>query len=234
MKKYINILTTTLFILIGSFCFAQDTIPKSTGDLKYREDQFYIGVTYNIIESNTHGVNPEGLSGGVNFGFVRDMPINKKRNLSIGVGAGVSLDQYGSNLFINNDDTNTTIYKVLNDTLNYKYNRLQTAIVEAPIELRWRTSTPTSYKFWRVYLGFRVGYTFWYRSRFKDSNQTLSITSIPEYEKLRLGTTLSVGYNKFNFFAYYSLNPFYKNATTLDNQQVDFKTLKLGLVFYIL
>jgi len=219
------------FSLIG---FAQDSIPKKTGDIKYREDQFYIGMTYNLILSNTENLNPEGLSGGVNFGFIRDMPINEKRNISIGVGVGATLDQYGSSLKISKNESDTNLFTVLSDTLNYKYNRFQTAVIEVPIQFRWRTSTSTSYKFWRAYVGFNVGYTIWYRSRFKDDTGSYSATNISEYDKLRLGTTLSAGYNKFNFYVYYSLNPFYKDAITTDGQKVDFKTLKLGLVFYIL
>jgi len=225
-----------IFLLFISFQgIAQDTIPKKIGDLQYREDQFYVGLTYNLISSKTPGLHPEGLSGGVNFGFVRDMPINNNRNISIGIGAGISLDQYGSTLYINQDENSNTYFKILSDTLSYKYNRFQTAIVEVPLELRWRTSTPTSYKFWRAHLGFRVGYAFWNRSRFKDETGSYTISNISEYEKLRLGTTLSVGYNKFNLFVYYSINPFYSNkAIITEGDKVDFKSLKLGFIFYIL
>lgn len=226
--------TVLCFCVFSIQAIAQDSIPKYLGDLKYREDQFYIGITYNLLISNTNNIKPEGLSGGLNLGFVRDMPINKRRNLSFGAGAGISYDQYGSNLQIIKNEDSQSKFIIIDEDIRYKYNRLQTASVEAPIEFRWRSSTPTSYEFWRVYLGFRVGYTFWHRSRYNDYSNSITYPEINEFEKIRLGTTLSLGYNKFNLYAYYSLNQFFSDAYTIDGQLVDYKTFKLGLIFYIL
>ena len=65
--------------------------------------------------------------------------------------------------------------------------------------------------------------------------ETISVTDISNYKKLRLGASLTVGYNKFNLFAYYSLNPFFnENAVTTDGQKINFHGIKLGLIFYIL
>ena len=59
-------------------------------------------------------------------------------------------------------------------------------------------------------------------------------TDIPEFEKVRLGASLTFGYNSFNFVASYSLNPFFTDALTTDGQEVNFRTIQVGLVFYIL
>jgi hypothetical protein len=107
-------------------------------------------------------------------------------------------------------------------------------IIEAPVEFRWRTSTPSTYKFWRVYTGFRVGYAYWYKATFKQTNNNVNQTKIPEFDPLRLSATISLGYNSFNFFASYSINPFFKDAVTVDGESVDFRALKVGLLFYIL
>ncbi|MFK5981581.1 MAG: porin family protein [Flavobacteriaceae bacterium] len=222
------------FIIFSIPIVAQDSIPKYSGDLKYREDQFYIGITYNLLISNTNNISSQGLSGGLNFGFIRDMPINKKRNISFGAGAGFSFDQYGSNLQILKNEESQSVFNIISNDVRYKYNRLQTATIEAPIEFRWRTSSPTSYKFWRVHLGFRIGYTFWYRSRFNDYSNSITNSDIDEFEKIRFGTTLSLGYNKFNLFAYYGLNQFFNEAQTSDHETVDYKNFNIGLIFYIL
>ena len=235
MNKIERFLYFLFIIICANSSLAQDTISAIEGDLKYREDQFYIGVTYNIITSVPSGVNPEGLTGGINFGYLRDMPINKRRNIAIAVGAGMSFDQYGQNIFIDKDINGDTTYTILDSNISFKSNSVKTGIIELPIELRWRSSTPTSYKFWRVYAGFRLGYAFWNESSFKDSSNSISHSGLEEFEKLRLATTMSLGFNKFNFFVYYSLNPlFNEDAITTDGQQVDFKTIKLGLIFYIL
>ncbi|QNJ97745.1 porin family protein [Constantimarinum furrinae] len=223
------------FFLLATTCcvMAQDTI-QSSPDTKYREDQFYIGATYNLITQVPDDVNIRGLSGGVHFGFVRDIPFNQRRNLAIAVGAGLSFDRYGQTLFIGETDSEKTIFSVLDDDINYDTNRFSTAAIEAPIEFRWRTSTAESYKFWRIYAGLRVGYVYWYKSTFKQTDNNVNQTDIPEFDRTRLGLTLSFGYNTFNFYGYYSINPFFTNAATTDGQQVDFKTIKVGLIFYIL
>ena len=226
-----------LFLLFGFVSFAsiaQDTILPISADSLYREDQFYIGVTYNLPLNLPSGGNIRGISGGIQFGFVRDMPINKRRNLAVAVGAGLTIDQFGQNLFIGETDHEQTIFKVLDGDIDYDRNRFNMAIIEAPIEFRWRTSTASSYRFWRIYTGVRVGYAYYYKSTFKQAGNDVSQTKIPEFEPLRLSATLSFGYNTFNFFASYSINPFFKDAVTVEGEKVDFRSLKVGLMFYIL
>ena len=225
-----------LFILfLAVSTMAQDSIPKADIDNLYREDQIYAGLTYNLLTSVPSNVNSRGVSGGIHFGFLRDMPINDERNFAIALGAGLAFDRYGHNLFIGEDADENTIFSVLDSDIEFSINRLSTATIEAPLEIRWRTSTPTVYKFWRIYGGVRIGYTYWYRAYFKQPNNEVSQTDIPEFDRLRLAATLSFGYSTFNFYANYSINPFFKNATLTDtNEALDYRPLKLGVIFYIL
>lgn len=203
-------------------------------DSLYREDQFYITGTYNLIGSVPSGVKIRGFSGGLQFGYLRDMPVNEKRNLAIAVGGGLAFDRYGQTLFIGETMDEVTVFTVLDDDIDYDTNRFTTGIIEAPIEFRWRTSSAEQYRFWRIYAGFKVGYAFWYKSTFKQSGTDIYQTNIPEFDRLRLAATLSMGYNTFNFFAQYNINPFFNNAYTSDGQAVEFRTFKIGLMFYIL
>ena len=223
-----------LFLFFYSLTLAQELIPQSEDDLCYREDQFYIGVSYNVFAFTPSGMNPEGISAGFQFGFLRDFPINKRRNLAIAIGAGFSYDQFGQNLFINENEKGATSFEILASNQDFLRNRLSLSVVEAPIEFRWRSSTPSNYKFWRVYAGFRLGYTVWNQSSLKRFDETVKIQNITELEKLRMGASLSLGYNKFNLFAYYSINPFFnEDAVTNDGQKVNFHGIKMGLIFYI-
>lgn len=235
MSKY-NILSLLFFVALFTLqSRAQDSIPVNVQDTKYREDQFYVGATYNLITDVPGGVQIRGLSGGIQLGYLRDMPLNETRNIAIAVGAGFSFDEYGQTLFIGESADESTIFTVLDDQeVDFTRNRFSTSTIEAPIEFRWRTSTPDTYKFWRVYAGFRVGYVYWYKATFKQDGNVVSQTKIPEFDKVRLGTTLSFGYNTFNFFVHYSINPFFKNAMTTDNENVNFRTIRVGLLFYIL
>lgn len=223
------------FLLFAGKLLAQDSIPKPAIDSLYREDQFYIGINYNVITSVPNGVSTNGLSGGIQFGYLRDMPINRRRNVAIAVGAGFSFDQYGQNLFIGEDSSENSIFTVLNDTdFSYDRNRFSTAVIELPVEFRWRTSTPESYRFWRIYGGFRLGYAYYYKATLIQPDNNVNQTDIPEFDPVRLRATLSFGNSKINFFGSYSINPFFKDAATSNDESIEFRSIKLGLIFYIL
>lgn len=233
MPHILKKLSLVLLVATCTSMLAQDTI-QPPPDQRYREDQFYVGLTYNVITDVPGGVATRGRSGGLHFGFLRDMPINERRNVAIAVGVGMSIDRMGQTLFIGEDTNNQTIFSVLEGDTDFNINRFSVATIEAPIQFRWRTSTPSSYKFWRVYAGFRLGYSYWYRSTFKQANNDVFQTDISEFDRIRLGTSLSFGYNTFNFYVYYSINPFFKDAVTISGKDVDFRTIKVGLMFYIL
>ena len=113
--------TILLFFLVGVISFSlysQDIIKDSIVDTKYREDQFYAGVTYNLITKTPSGFNFKGVSGGIHFGFLRDMPINEQRNIAVAIGLGLSFYQYGQNLFIGEDTTKKTIFSILDDSVD--------------------------------------------------------------------------------------------------------------------
>lgn len=229
LKTYIPI----LLFLISFVGLAQDSLVSKVDSL-YREDQFYIGVTYDVLGSKPSGVKMRGLSGGLQAGFVRDMPINKRRNIAIAVGVGFTYDRMGQNLYIGERDGGGTVFEILDDKAEFDRNRFSMATVEVPIEFRWRTSTPTFYRFWRVYTGVRFGYAYWHQTALIADNINLKSSSISEFDPFRMTATLSFGYNTFNFIAAYSINPFFKDAETTDGQKVDLRSLKLGLIFYIL
>ncbi len=213
---------------------SQKVIGEDNVDLRYREDQFYFGITYNLLMNAPSGVNSRGLTGGVHGGFLRDMPINERRNLAVAVGLGLAYDQFGQNLFIGEDSEGNSIFRILDGNVDYTQNRFGMAMIEVPFEFRWRTSTPTEYSFWRIYAGARIGYAYWYKSTFKQPGNNVNQTKIPEFNPIRLAATLSFGYSTFNFFASYSINPFFKDAYTVEGDKIDLKTLKIGLIFYIL
>ena len=103
-----------------------------------------------------------------------------------------------------------------------------------PIQFRWRTSTAVNNKFWRIYSGLELGYVYAYKFNFEQPGNHVIQTDVAEFDPFRLGATFTFGYDTFNFHFYYSLNSFFKDATTTDNTPVDINTFKLGLMFYIL
>lgn len=231
--KRVYLIVLVFLTFLPSVAQENDFIPGI--DSLYREDQFYVGLTFHLLSDLPGEVSQSGFSGGFHLGFIRDFPINERRNIAIGTGLGWSINSYGQELFIGEQPNGNTIFRNLDDSgIEYDHNRFTTQLIEAPIEFRWRTSTPESYKFWRVYTGFRLGYIYNFRSSFKQQGNHVVQTDVPELQRFRLGTTLSFGYNTFNFHVYYSLNSFFEDASLENGTQVGLSTFKLGLMFYIL
>ncbi|HEY9185474.1 MAG TPA: porin family protein [Salegentibacter sp.] len=209
-----------------------DSIPSIIDSL-YREDQFYVGLTFNLIDQKPSSISQSGFSGGIHLGFIRDFPLNKQRNLAIGTGLGWSLNSFGHNLFIGQAENGETIFRSLDRSLDYDRNRFSTQLIEAPLEFRWRTSTAGSYKFWRIYSGLKFGYIYKFKSNFIQPGNQVVQYDLPELNRFRLGANLTFGYNTFNFHFYYSLNPLFNDAT-VDEAELGIHLVRIGLMFYIL
>lgn len=204
-------------------------------DSLYREDQFYVGFSFNLLGDLPRKVSQSGFSGGAHLGFIRDMPVNEARTLALGIGLGWSINTYGQNLFIGENEGGETIFQALDkNEVDFDTNRFTTYLVEAPIEFRWRSSTPTNFNFWRVYAGLKPGYIYYFKSNFKQHNNQVVQTKLDELNRFRLGATLAVGYSKVNFYFYYSLNSFFDGKARFSQETIGVKTFKIGLMFYIL
>lgn len=213
---------------------AQDFVWKDSieVDNKYREDQFYFGVTYNLLGNNDLDISQTGFSSGFHFGFIRDMPVNKTRTMALGIGLGYSANAVNQNLSITEDITGYS-YELL-DTDYFTKNRFSLHIVELPLELRWRQSTPSIHKFWRIYTGVKFGYVFASSVKFKDSTGTSKLKSIDDFDEFQYGLTFSIGYNIVNAHIYYGLNSIFDDDANVEGQSIDINLVKIGLIIYIL
>lgn len=221
-----------LFFLLVSFqLFSQEMPNFQAVDSLYREDQFYFGVTYNILQHRPYGVSQNSFSAGIMTGFLRDFPINKKRTFAIAPGIGFSFNNFKENLVVDNTSGTVNYYTIPVGQV-YDKNKLAMYAIELPIEFRWRNSTPESHKFWRIYSGFKVGYVFASQSKYVDPNTKIIVHNNPDLNTIQYGAYVSTGYNSWNLYAYYGFQNFFKKS--LSGQSKEFNTLNVGLMFYIL
>ena len=233
MKKYFLI----LILLCSSFIMlSQDVVIDTTSiDESYREDQFYLSLTYNLLANKPENLSQSGFSSGLHAGFIRDFPINEKRTFAVGIGVGYAVSTFNHNMLINKDDSGNTEFSILDQSdICYSKNKFSTHTLEFPIEFRWRNSTPTSYNFWRVYTGFKMGYVFAHGTKFKGDLGSLKYQNISEFNQFQYGLTLSFGYNTWNAHFYYALNPIFDSSAKLEGNSLDLSVAKIGLIFYIL
>ncbi len=223
-----------LFFLLTSFVFSQSSeLSKNINDSKYREDQFYVGISYNFLENKPSGMSQQGLSGGFHLGFVRDFPINKRRNIALGIGIGYSTNSYNHNLFIK-EESNTVTYKILNNNDQpYSKNKLNIHVIEMPLQFRWRTSTMNSYKFWRIYTGVKFGYVVNSIVKYNGDLGDFKQNSTSDVNRFVTYADISFGWNTWNFYISYGLNDLFSDQAFVDSKPIDVSEIKFGLMFYL-
>lgn len=237
IRPYISLLVV-FFCSVSAFS-QEEEIPEDTTavkgedvDLKYKEDQMYIGATYNILLNRPEDVKQNNLSRGIQFGIIKDMPLNKRRNIALGIGLGYAYNVHFHNLQFRQDEEGVS-YGVIPDSVDYRRNKIDTHLIEMPIEFRWRTSTAGTYKFWRIYTGIKLGYVFANRYKFIADEKTKFTDD--DISRFQAGLHLSVGYNTWNFYAYYGLGKLFEDGTVTDTgESLEMNSLKIGIIFYAL
>ncbi|MGH2665891.1 porin family protein [Flavobacterium sp.] len=221
-----------VFLLSFFTVFSQEVPNFEAVDSLYREDQFYFGVTYNILSSKPKEVSQNSFSTGLYLGFLRDFPINKKRTFAIAPGLGFSFKNYKQNLVIQ-ENQGVMEYSTIPAGVPFDKNKLAMYFVEVPVEFRWRTSTYESHKFWRIYAGFKMSYLLASQSRYKATGIDYKVNNNPDIVKLQYGAYISAGWNQWNFYTYYGFDNMFEKGT-LNGNPIKMNTLNFGLMFYIL
>jgi len=219
---------------------AQRPQDLNKSDSKYLEDQLYMGITYNFLLDKPNDFTQRNLSYGLQGGIIKDIPLNSTRTFAIGVGLGYAVNSYYSNMLASKS-TGDIEYAIIEEDIivigeeeiRVKRNKIETHLVELPIEFRWRNSTAEKFKFWRVYSGIKLGYVFSARSKLVTAaNKTTFIN--PDIRKFQYGLMFNFGHNTFNVHIYYSLNNLFDDGVTFEEEDLKLKPLRVGLIFYIL
>ena len=203
--------------------FANYTISQVSNPDFYREDQFYFSIYYNSIKNGFDELKENKFSSSLNFGFIRDFPLNKSGKFSLGLGAGLGINSLNNNLRLDEN-----ILSFNENNLEIQKNKYNYSEIQFPLEIRLRNSTIDKYRFWRFYAGLKYSRILSSKFKFENLSQNFVQKTTP-INKDQLGVTLNVGFNTWNLGIYKSVRPFFS-----DPDFPDFKLFKLGLVFYIL
>ena len=215
------LLTTFLY----SNLFGQDLATSVNSDF-FREDQIYMGISLVSLKSNAEEFNPRALSRHFQWGIIRDIPLVSSSEFSTGLGLGMSFERYSTNLSYS-VEKGYTFSETNLDFENPLYFSIQS--FEIPITLRWRNATLNDFAFWRVYGGISLQWN--YKNKAKQNSYI--ILNSDEFKKWGATAHLSLGYNTWNFYFAYSLNPIF-NSTPSNNQDfsIQLRPIKFGLIFF--
>jgi len=223
MKKLIFF----FFIGCSSIAFSQkDSLQLGS---KYAEDQLYFLISYNQLFDQPSLVKGSGFSYGLSAGFMKDLILNKKGSISLALGFGYNYDLLNHGLTIAKENNEVT-FQVDNSGA---INTLTIHNLEFPFEFRWRNSDAQTYKFWRVYMGVKASYNVSNNFKFTDQSNSFSYKNVSRFNSWQYGLTLSVGYDVFTAHMYYGFTPMLKD-TMLGTTDISSKTMRIGLIFYLL
>lgn len=155
-------------------------------------------------------------SRGLNVYFMYDFKI-KKTNISIAPGIGFSTSNiYHNSILVQDssglrfDPTARPAYDTLGYNADrYKVNRIQINYIEIPVEVRFRTRPDRLDQVWKFNVGFKAGIRV--DSNVKHTINSASGTQVhmthrfPDFNLLRIGPTLRIGYSFVNFYGFYSI-----------------------------
>lgn len=79
-----------------------------------------------------------------------------------------------------------------------------------------------------------MSYIFSSKSILNDGENTYKITNNPDVNTFQYGVYLATGYNTWNVYAYYGLNPLFDSVSTLSAEKVKMRAMNIGIIFYIL
>jgi hypothetical protein len=215
-------------MLFSPLIYAQEEIPKdSIVDHKYRDDQIYLNASYQRLLNLPDNFSITGFSYNVAMGFIRDIPVNKARNIGFGVGLGYSINAHYFNI-----KENTDVPEDDPEVKELKSNKIALYMIEVPVQFRVRNSTPLKYKFFRFYPGLLFSYAFAQNHNLRQ-NEDFDVNEVIDINKFQYGINMSVGYNKWNFYIYYGLTDLF-NETESNPYKIEAREIKLGIAIYFL
>ena len=218
-----------LFLIISFSSVAQDSLPAKSAT--YKEDQWYASLSFLFANESINGFRFNGISQAFSVGFIRDISLNAESNRALGFGLGYGISDYGSNLTLIEETGSPYEFNLIENILLASKNRLTSHFFEVPIEYRWRTSTASSYSFWRIYTGYVFRYNFFSKTR----PFTGDSTRLSEVNPFAHALKLSAGYNTWNIYIEYTLSPYFKKGIQTDmGVPLELNSIKVGLIFYVL
>ncbi len=232
MKKNSGLILLVLMSVIPMR--AQDTIRRPDFQF-YLEDQLFFQLSYVSLRNLYPGVKQLGFSHSYAFGFIRDIPVNKRRNLGFGVGIGYGKDLYYQNLKVTVDETDGTVSYQLIQPGDFKSNLFAVKKLLFPVEIRLRTSTPEKYKFWRLYTGITFSYVTDVFAEFENDYLTLRYRHLQFLTaRWQYGIHFYIGYGELNAYIYYGLNDLFSPQVKINGEHIPLYDVKFGIMLTFL
>lgn len=159
-----------------------------------------------------NNLSPKWYSRGVNIYFSWDFRIKKSR-VSIAPGIGYSCSNIYSRHGLVEDSTGSSLVALSNPG-DYKVNKISLQYVDIPVELRIKTNPDKFDNCWKFAVGFKAGIRVDAHTKQKTKINNVTKVNVerrfPDFNLLRMGPMIRIGYASFNITAYYGVLDVFK------------------------
>lgn len=211
-----------MFFLAVLCCHAQEETRS------FREDQIYFSASYPYFSEAPNDLIQNKLSHSFSLGFIRDMPVNNKRTVALGLGIGWDYTKIYNNFRFDLEDSQI-VARPFEEV--YEQNHLTMHSIAIPLEFRWRNATETRHAFWRVHTGIALHIPLQLNSHYITSGGTNYKSALPLNDTF-LRWNVHFGFNTWNISIAHDVQPWAVSAAP--NGTFDIRFTKIGLIFYIL
>jgi len=211
-----------------------DTVPTEQF-AHYLEDQLFFNLSYIALRQAHPGITQQGFSHSISYGFIRDIPLNLRRNFGIGIGVGFERNTLYQNLRVSVSENDGSITYALLEPGTYLNNAFVFKKIIFPLEIRYRNSTADKFRFFRLYAGIMPGYSIGAESHYETEQFSVvyrKLNSLPT--RWQWGTYLYVGYGELNGYIYYGLNDLFSPQVQIDGEHYPVYDLRFGVMLSFL
>ncbi len=220
-----------LFLLIN-FIFIQSGHSQVVNESTKKKVSVGIGEFTDIWMNMPAGVKTRTINQGFTILGTYNIPFGKS-NFSFAIGLQLTIHNMYGNFYLN--DSTTTMFKKIPDTVSYKKSKLTVGYLEIPVEFRFKSKSKVT-----VALGFKGGIlldsgtkyvgdgilnTYNYRVNLAEKTK-IKLSGIKNLEQFTYGPTLRIGYSWINVNASYMLSTIFKQG----NNEPEMYPLSLGIV----
>lgn len=234
MKTIILLTILSQFIFV-SLCFSQDEIIVPDSSIKMPKDQFILNLLSNSLLNTPENMDMMPVSVGAETYYMSTL-VGANSSLSVALGLGVGVNNYHNNC-IPYDSVEVTYFKQIPGEYEYIKNKITTAYVDIPLEIRFKTKPNLKKRNFKVAIGGKVGYMISSYIKYKGEDFRTASNKMVKFKEynlnnlvpLRYGTFLRIGYGKVNLLVNYTLSTLFEK-----NKGPDVVPVSFGFSFTLL
>jgi len=177
--------------------------------INYPRDRMILDVGFERWDGAPDSYNERWYSNMVALTIFKEWA-SKKNGLSIAIGGDVSWHHYHSDLYWDEKGQ----FNLREE--GYTKNKISTIYLDVPVEFRFRARRDKNGKYFRFYIGGKVGYNLKSWNTYITDDVKYKLYHSPGIQDFRYGVHARIGWSYVSVFAQYMVSPLYEEGSPVD------------------